>query len=143
MSDEGTFKIFGAEKLYSEANPPAFGPRTYRLPPISGGSKFRSLVAFVKVIDKSGVNVKVGLNLLHNADSGTVGVRYGGTWLITPTKLATTAGTQSPEMLGGFTDIDTHGPLGENLYLEIEIDADGGASQEWAMVEVYVVRKAI
>ena len=110
------------------------GERRYALSPRPAGGRIKGAVYFLKVLVKSSTNAMVGLRLDHGPEPST---------LVTHSNpIATTQLTDptyaTPCVLSGFADV-ANGQLGE--WLQPVVVAMARRTSEWALVEVYELRK--
>jgi hypothetical protein len=105
---------------------------TIKLKPRGGGRRIKTANLMVKVLDSSGANVRITVELWHGPD-GTAVVLHS-----TPVSLGD-PGTAYPGLLSG--DADQTKFIGETLLWVLRIRDSALSAAQWAQVEVYETRK--
>ncbi len=121
-----TRKIFGPTRI----DTPDTSGVTCAIEPSSGGATCKNVVYFVKTVSESG-SPWLELSLEHGPD-GVASCSHS-----TPiaSKLSGGAGT----VIGGSTNADSSGQLGEWLHPKVEITTTAGTA--YAIIEVFELRK--
>lgn len=105
------------------------GERIYPLQAAGGGGRLRGVAYQISVLQTSGSAAKLGLRLDHGVDPGAM-VTFS-----TPIAKAAAPTSFPGAMLGA-----AEGLLAETLRPVLLVESTG-ASQEWAQVEVYEMRR--
>ena len=109
---------------------------TFILGSLEVAEMFKDYQVMVKVIQGSTANAKVGLQIQHSPD--------GMTWETHSTPIAVTAITgaplSAPEVVSGWTDSATNGPLSQFIRPVVVVDS-ADANEQWVTVMVYLVPK--
>ena len=121
-------KIFGPTRIETTG-----ASWTISLDPESGYGQVKDVLAMFKAhkVSNPGTTT-VTVAVKHSPDGdATMAASHS-----TPINAAVI--TAEPVLVTGQTDSDTNGPLGEFLHFDIGV---GGGANNWAVVELYVVKK--
>ena len=120
-------KIFGPARIDSQNNG---AEQTIKLSPVAGGSLIKNVQYMCKVASASGANVRITIELWHGPD-GLASVLHS-----TPINAADPS---SSGLLVG--DCDTSKMIGEFLLPVIKIKDSALTTAQWAIVEIFEMRK--
>ena len=121
-------KIFGPTRIETTG-----ASWTIKLDPLAGFGQVVDVLMMLKVhkVNATGTTtVTVGLKQSPDGDKSVADSHS------TPINAVTV--TAEPVLLTGYADPGTNGPIGEYLHVEIGV---GGGAGEWAVVELYLVKK--
>jgi hypothetical protein len=124
-----TVKLMTATKLDGDAT-----ALEYLCDPMYVGPNVKNIVASIKVLQKSGTTVKVGLQIEHGPDGSMF---QAHSYAIAMTTLG--ASYAVPFVINGATDTNTDGDLCEWIRPVVMVET----ASQWVVVEVYIFAKTV
>ncbi len=121
-------KVFGPIRLETTGT-----SWTYEVEPRPGYGQVKDVLVMLKVLKVRATSTS----------SLTVGVKHspdGGLSQLHSNPINAVAPTVEPDLLTGDTDSATNGPIGEYIHYGITM---GGGAGEWAVVELWEVKKPV
>lgn len=110
---------------------------TYALPPVAGFGQIKDILFMAKIHKvKATASTRVSIKLKHSPDGDTAAAIFHSTPITASTV------SSEPQILDGYTDTDTNGPIGEYLHPEVVV-SHATKSAHWAVVSLYLINKPI
>ncbi len=124
-----------AEKLLDAVRIDTTGASwVYELPPRQGYGQVKDVLFMLKVLKvKTTSTTTLTVGVKHSPDGSTPAQLHSN-------PINAVAVANEPDILVGDTDSPTNGPIGEFLHIGITV---GGGANEWAIVELWEVKKPV